>query len=242
MQEAVYNIIYKDLYFNYNNQKLIISKEKINSSFRIIKKEDNSFNLNFSSYYNIELINTNLNLIYERNITQNVILDLIVENKDSSLWTFIKAENNNYRIQNKKKCFIRIKELKIFCENIPESEASLFILTKLYEEVNKWELDNELIEKEPIDLLIKYIDLRDTNLNRTGIHQIQKDFDNEEIRYSVRSVLKYIPWIRKIFILMPNEKIRYFKDYDLIKEKIVYVKDKDILGYDSSNSLIFIGR
>ena len=51
--------------------------------------------------------------------------------------------------------------------------------------------------------------------------------------------MKYIPWVRKIFILMPNEKIRYFKDYDLIKDKIVYVKDKDILGYDSSNTLAF---
>ena len=92
-----------------------------------------------------------------------------------------------------------------------------------------------MIEKEPIDVLIKYIDLRDPNLKRNGIHQINKDYDNDELKYSVRSILKYI----KIFILMPNEKVRYFKEYDLIKEKIVYVKDKDILGYDSSNSLAF---
>ena len=38
---------------------------------------------------------------------------------------------------------------------------------------------------------------------------------------------------------MPNEKVRYFKDYKLIKEKIVYVKDKDLLGYDSANSHTF---
>jgi len=38
---------------------------------------------------------------------------------------------------------------------------------------------------------------------------------------------------------MPNEKVRYFKDYNLINEKIIYVKDKDLLGYDSSNSLAF---
>ena len=38
---------------------------------------------------------------------------------------------------------------------------------------------------------------------------------------------------------MPNEKVQYFKDYELIKEKIVYVKDKDLLGYDSSNSHAF---
>ena len=54
--------------------------------------------------------------------------------------------------------------------------------------------------------------------------------------------MKNIPWIRKIFILMPNDKVRFFKDYNLIKDKIVYVKDKDLLGYDSSNCNAFIYR
>ena len=95
------------------------------------------------------------------------------------------------------------------------------------------------MEKEPIDVLIKYIDLSDPTLVREGIPQIKKDNENEELKYSIRSILKNIPWIRKIFILMPNEKVRYFKDYDLIKDKIVYVKDKDFLGHDSSNSHAF---
>ena len=38
---------------------------------------------------------------------------------------------------------------------------------------------------------------------------------------------------------MPNERVRFFKDPELINEKIVYVKDKDVLGYDSSNSHAF---
>jgi hypothetical protein len=38
---------------------------------------------------------------------------------------------------------------------------------------------------------------------------------------------------------MPNEKVRYFKEPDEIKEKIVYVKDKDLIGFDSSSSLVF---
>ena len=38
---------------------------------------------------------------------------------------------------------------------------------------------------------------------------------------------------------MPNEKVKYFKPYDEIKEKIVYVKDKDVLGYDSANIYAF---
>ena len=41
---------------------------------------------------------------------------------------------------------------------------------------------------------------------------------------------------------MPNKKVRYFKDYNLIKEKIVYIKDVDLLGYESSNTNAFLFR
>ena len=73
-----------------------------------------------------------------------------------------------------------------------------FTLFKMYEEVTFTDEQKEIVEKEPIDVLIKYIDLTDENLNRTGIKQIKKDEDNEELKYSVRSILEYIPWF-KIF-------------------------------------------
>lgn len=38
---------------------------------------------------------------------------------------------------------------------------------------------------------------------------------------------------------MPNGRVRFFKEYNLIKEKIVYVKDKDLLGYESANQRAF---
>ena len=38
---------------------------------------------------------------------------------------------------------------------------------------------------------------------------------------------------------MPNEKVRYFKEYNSIQDKIVYIKDRDLLGYESSNSNAF---
>lgn len=41
---------------------------------------------------------------------------------------------------------------------------------------------------------------------------------------------------------MPNKKVRFLKEYNLINEKIVYVKDKDFLGYDSSNFNAFLFR
>lgn len=39
---------------------------------------------------------------------------------------------------------------------------------------------------------------------------------------------------------MPNEKVKYFKNIEEINEKIIYVKDKDLLGYDSSNIQSFL--
>ena len=47
-------------------------------------------------------------------------------------------------------------------------------------------------------LNIKYIDLNDEKLNRSGIKLISKDYENGEIKYCVRSILQNIPWIRKI--------------------------------------------
>ena len=226
------------MYFNYENETLQIShtlKEEINSNFRI-KKIINNSNI---SYYSIMHVNTNLNLIYSIDNMKNLFLDLIHENEENALWNFIELENNNYIIHNKKNCYLKIKELNISCDNITMEEASQFNLIKIYEEITDNIINYKLIEKEPIDVLIKYIDLRDPFLKRKGIFQTKKDLENEELRYCIRSILKNIPWVRKIFILMPNEKVRFFKNYSFISDKIVYVKDKDILGHDSSNSLAF---
>ena len=39
---------------------------------------------------------------------------------------------------------------------------------------------------------------------------------------------------------MPNEKVRFFKSVNEIKEKIIYIKDKDLLGFDSANNPAFL--
>ena len=99
--------------------------------------------------------------------------------------------------------------------------------------------DESLLDLEPIDVVIKYIDLSDKELIREGLSQINKDYENGEIKYSIRSILKYIPWINKIYIIMPNKKVKYLKSYEEIKEKIIYIKDKDLIGFDSSSSTVF---
>ena len=177
--------------------------------------------------------------------TREISLSKKISN-DSQLWQIVEINENNYVIKNINNCYIKIDNKKIFCDLIKIESATNFQFTLIFEEQKENEKNNtknlELLNKEPIDILIKYIDLRDPTLIRNGIHQIEKDYDNEELKYSIRSILKNIPWIRKIFILMPNEKVRFFKEYNLIKDKVVYVKDKDLLGYDSSNCNAFIFR
>ena len=146
--------------------------------------------------------------------------------------------NNKYLELNKNKlqCFHEINFFINENEGKHEIKKSfLFELIKLYEEAEMNNKHLKYVNKEPIDILIKYIDLNDKALNRDGIKQIYKDFDNEELKFSLRSILKNIPWIRKIFILMPNDKVNFLKPYEEIKEKIIYIKDKDFLGFDSAN-------
>ena len=219
-------------------------KEKSGTSqlFRLVKSENNLYYIENKNHRRIALNeNGHVAMIYNPN-------DPSFQN--TMEWNIILLDDNKYIIQNNgNKKFVEINNNFLQCINdlpqpLEEHKSEIndnfkFTLFKMYEEVTFTDEQKEIVEKEPIDVLIKYIDLTDENLNRTGIKQIKKDEDNEELKFSVRSILEYIPWVRKIFILMPNEKVKYFKPYDEIKEKIVYVKDIDVLGYESANIYAF---
>ena len=236
IKNGVYNFLVGNLYLCYDSDNKVGIRDNFeypNTFFRIVES-NNNFN---DGNYNIEHILTNLKLSYSDN------KELILSDNNSvlQLWNIIQINKIYFIIKNNNNCYIKIKKLKIVCDLIEPDEASQFKLIKLYDEAKEENnlINLELINKEPIDVLIKYIDLADPYLNRDGIHQIEKDFDNQELRYSIRSINLNIPWVRKIFILMPNDKVRYFKEYNSIKDKIVYVKDYDLLGYESSNSNAF---
>ena len=237
LTNGVYQIKYHDLYLNFhqkNNLFYFARKSSLSkkSLFRIYNELDKN-----TSYFLFESLEHNKKIYSEKN---KVLADTKFDNSSKNFfWSFINNNTNSVIIKNIDGCYIQISSFfTITCIDSFQN-ASQFYFLKIYEEVNHTEEDIKLIEKEPIDILIKYIDLNDPNLTRKGIHQIKKDIDNEEIKYSIRSILKNIPWIRKIFILMPNEKVRYFKEPGEIKEKIIYVKDKDLIGFDSSSSLVF---
>ena len=217
-------------------------KEKTSQNFRITKTPNNLYYIENKSHNKIA-VNENGHVLMMYNPNDK---DL----QKTMEWKFYFIEDNKYVIQNNgNKKFLEINNNFFQCLNdlpqpIEEHKSEIkdnfkFSLLKLYEEVTFTPEQKAIVDKEPVDVVIKYIDLTDKTLNRTGIKQIQKDEDNEELRYSIRGILQYIPWIRKIFIVMPNEKVKYFKPYDEIKDKIVYVKDKDVLGYDSANIYAF---
>ena len=211
-----------DIIESYNNTYHIISRyykkfvgvsQKQKEKLALYDKLDNK---------NKELLSWEI-IMYKSNLT-----------KSGRVYTIKNIFNNKYLDSYfTKPRFSSIPKNSTF--NIPK-----FRLLKLYQEEENIKQSNyDIVEKEPIDLCIKYIDLTDKNLTREGIPQITKDFDGGELRYSLRSILQYIPWIRKIFIVMPNDKVRFLKPYDKIKDKIVYVKDKDLLGYDTANIFAF---
>ena len=235
IKNGIYNILFEKIYLSYNKNKLSLEEQfKYPNTFFRIKRNGK---LDEKQTYLIEQINSRFKLNYLENSS------LIFENRinDSNLWIIIQINSENIIIKNINNCFLKIEDYNVNCDFIPFEQASQFKLIRIYSEnIEKNNIiDYELLEKEPIDILIKYIDLHDPKLKRKGIHQIDKDNDNEELKYCVRSIIYNIPWIRKIFILMPNEKVRYFKEYKLINDRIIYVKDKDLLGYDSSNSYAF---
>ena len=241
IKEGVYKISssLKEYHVNYQDNKLLISNS--HEYFKFINIKLNIYFIELWTKDKILGVNENDEIFfYNKNENTN--------NTSQISWKLIQINKNKYLIQNiynnkylkvNNKKHLYLSDVSHFYLDIIESNLK-FNLIKLFEE-NK--IENEyikLIEDEPIDIVTKYIDLTDKELNMQGIKFIPKDKDNEELRYSIRSILKYIPWVRHIYILMPNEKVKYFKNSSEISEKIKYIKDKDLIGFDSANIYSFL--
>ena len=239
--DGIYTIksVSSDLYFSFENNKLIISN--IKNHFRIVLVESNVYLIETRfKKKRIGLDGKNAIRLYKSGIN--------IDDNNKIYWNLIEINKNQFLIQNKyNNNFLEIINNKINFSKISldsiinrlkvkdsVNEFSFFFLN-LYQEKKMVTKYLSKIRNEPIDAIIKYIDLTDKSLKREGITQIYKDQNNEELKYSLRSIFQYIPWIRKIFILMPNEKVKFLKNIFEINEKIIYIKDKDLLGFDSAN-------
>ena len=248
----IYNLLNNNyLGIDNNDNVLFLDKNPLflykNPYFRLFEIEPNT------NYYLIESKTKKKFLGVDE---QNNIL--IYNNKKNGfnirkiIWKIIRIKKNIFFVKNNyNNKYLEASNIRLEClhetisttenktHNEKEIKKFIFKFSKLYEEIKMNKTYIKYVNKENIDILIKYIDLTDKNLNREGIMQIYKDFDNEELRYSLRSILRNLPWVRKIFILMPNEKVKYLKSYEEIKEKIIYINDKDFLGFESANIFSF---
>ena len=236
---GIYRIdtVSENLKLTYKVDYLYLSKlNYMNNHFRIYLSENKNF-------YYIELKSRNKKIGLSNNTTISLYSNTTGMDISKFLWKITKVGDSKYTIKNKySNKYLSKNKTSLICGDFDNKKKDLFQfkIFKLLEEVEFKKEYVDIVEKEPIDVVMKYIDLTDENLNRSGIIQIKKDKDHEELRYSVRSILQYLPWVRKIFIIMPNEKVKYFKPIDEIKEKIVYLKDKDVLGFDSANIYAFL--
>ena len=229
------NSISNQLFLSTDKNMLVLSNKK--KHFRLVLIESN--------FFYIELRGTNRRIGLDKNNNLKIFTTKNnIENK--TLWKLININATEFFVQSKfNHRFIEEKNNHLECSNNIDYNISnnnktlyqnfIFKFVKLFEEGKLTKKYLKFVNKEPIDILIKYIDLSDKNLNRIGIKQIYKDVDNEEIRYSIRSIIQYLPWIRKIYILMPNEKVKCLKILEEIEDKIIYIKDKDLLGFESAN-------
>ena len=267
LKPAIYSITsrkfgqYNNLLYRHNIEQKLYFSNRITGSMKNIRFvpindgeneeeiEENTYYIEFA--YNKKKMGINES-DYDSIILYNNISN-IKENNQKLKWKIYKR-NKYYIIQNSlSKKFWRTKGfIYLDCSaqlidinnsnyiNTSLIDSSVeFKITKLYEELRIKKEHIEIIENEPIDILIKYIDLSDPLLKRDGIKHIKKDEDNGELKYCLRSILRFIPWVRKIFILMPNEKVSFLKPINEINDKIVYIKDKDLLGFDSESSTSF---
>lgn len=88
-----------------------------------------------------------------------------------------------------------------------------------------------------VDVVYIYINSNFKNQTAEGREDKLNKFYPELLRYSLRSVLTNIDWVNRIYIITTNEKIKFLKDSEERKKKIIYLNYQDILGFNSSSKL-----
>ena len=234
------NSLYNNYILTFQENSFCFSSNKdgINQNFLISSAFSQSFFIIFRPFNKKIGVNDDNNL-YMYDLDDN-------ENAEKTYWRFINYKNNQsifliQNINNNKILEIDPFSNEVICKNSlvydPSNNLdrvqvqSLFYLIKLFEDVQIRPIDFEKLKNEPIDVFMKYNDYTDKSLNIPDEERQQNDA--EALKYSLRSILQNIPWVRKIFIVMPNEKVRYLKPIEEIKDKFVYINKTDLLGFNT---------
>lgn len=111
--------------------------------------------------------------------------------------------------------------------------------------------ETEKENNHPIDAVIAWVDGNDEDhQNKMKKYLPNNGFINkkefitqynqlDEIKYTVHSILKFAPFIRKIFIVTDNQIPKFLKDNSKIYEKVVIVDHTEIFKGDSKYLPVF---
>ena len=236
-------------------------KKSIKNLFRL-KKANSGKNEEDNSYF-IEEINSNKKLGLNTKTKDILLYDdksIDEEDLDKLKWKFIRYNkkniyDNKFYIQNKYNLLYlgaisvilkSTNQIKISCSFSKLESKNIFSLFKMFKEItsnDKALLNSKLLNDEQIDIVINY-----NNIHKNSTLDKRKEEDdednennenNENLRYIIRSISQNIPWTRKIFILCINDNISILKEKEELKEKIIIIKIKDLLGFETElNSVV----
>ena len=224
-------------------------KKAKNNLFRI--KKANSEKTEENNSYFIEEINSNKKLGLNIKTKEILLYDdksINEEDKNKLKWKFIPYNkkniyNDKYYIQNMHNLLYlgansvilkSTNQMKVSCSFSKLENKNIFSLLKIFEEITsnkKALLNSKLLNDEQIDIVINY-----NNKHKNNTLDKSKDEDNEDnenLRYVIRSISQNIPWTRKIFILCITDNINILKDKEELKDKIIIIKIKDLLGFET---------
>ena len=124
------------------------------------------------------------------------------------------------------------------------SKTTIFLSTKHIFEIDIINLFSSKEVSLKIDIVYTYVDGNDqnwlqkksfaedsTNIIEHNANDSARYMDNEELKYSLRSIEKYAPWINNIFILTDNQTPAWL---NIGNTKIKVIDHKDIF-YDKSS-------
>ena len=231
-------------------------KKAKNNLFRI--KKANSEKTEENNSYFIEEINSNKKLGLNIKTKEILLYDdksINEEDKNKLKWKFIPYNkkniyNDKYYIKNMYNLLYlgansvilkSTNQLKVSCSFSKLENKNIFSLLKIFEEITsnkKALLNSKLLNDEQIDIVINY-NYKHKN-NTLDKNKDEDNEDNENLRYVIRSISQNIPWTRKIFILCITDNINILKDKEELKDKIIIIKIKDLLGFETElTSVVF---
>ena len=110
-------------------------------------------------------------------------------------------------------------------------------LTKLYLSFPQEDKEG-ILNNTVIDIVLKFDDLSEHLIFKDRLYKkdYEEEYQNEQLRYCLRSIMKNIPWFNKIFLVMPHDHFHFMKPQPERRGRIIWIRDEDYVGHFTASS------